>query len=290
MNKIGESELIINSDGSIFHLKLKPEHIAKDIILVGDPGRVAMISDFFDKVEHVISNREFITHTGTYKGKRISVIATRIGTDNIDIVLNELDALVNIDLYNRTIKEKKTSLNLIRIGTSGALHEDIEVDSFLLSEMAVGFDGLLNFYANRNSVCNTEMENAFKSHTSWNQLLTSPYFVNSSKELSEKIGKGIQRGITISAPGFYGPQGRVLRLQIQDPDINDKIRSFRYNNKRITNYEMESSALFGLSALLGHQAATVCVIIANRYAKKYSKDYKPAVKNLIKHVLDNLVE
>ncbi|HOK39228.1 MAG: nucleoside phosphorylase [Bacteroidales bacterium] len=290
MNKIGESELIINSDGSIFHLKLKPEHIAKDIILVGDPGRVAMISDFFDKVEHVISNREFITHTGTYKGKRISVIATGIGTDNIDIVLNELDALVNIDLHNRIIKEKKTILNFIRIGTSGALHEDIEVDSFLLSEMAVGFDGLLNFYANRNSVCNTEMENAFKNHTNWNPLLTSPYFVKSSKELSEKIGKGIQRGITISAPGFYGPQGRVLRLQIQDPEINDKIRSFRYNDKRITNYEMESSALFGLSALLGHQAATVCVIIANRYAKKYSKDYKPAVKNLIKHVLDNLVE
>lgn len=290
MNKIGESELIINSDGSIFHLKLKPEHIAKDIILVGDPGRVAMVSDFFDKVEHVITNREFITHTGTYQGKRISVIATGIGTDNIDIVLNELDALVNIDLNNRSIKEEKTSLNLIRIGTSGALHEDIEVDSFLLSEMAVGFDGLLNFYANRNSVCNTEMENAFKNHTNWNPLLTSPYFVNSSKELSDKIGKGIQRGITISAPGFYGPQGRVLRLQIQDPEINDKIRSFRFNDKRITNYEMESSALFGLSALLGHQAATVCVIIANRYAKKYSKDYKPAVKNLIKHVLDSLVE
>ena len=290
MNKIGESELIINSDGSIFHLKLKPEHIAKDIILVGDPGRVAMVSDFFDKVEHVITNREFITHTGTYKGKRISVIATGIGTDNIDIVLNELDALVNIDLNNRSIKEEKTSLNLIRIGTSGALHEDIEVDSFLLSEMAVGFDGLLNFYANRNSVCNTEMENAFKNHTNWNPLLTSPYFVNSSKELSDKIGKGIQRGITISAPGFYGPQGRVLRLQIQDPEINDKIRSFRFNDKRITNYEMESSALFGLSALLGHQAATVCVIIANRYSKKYSKDYKPAVKNLIKHVLDSLVE
>ncbi len=290
MNKIGESELIINSDGSIFHLKLKPEHIAKDIILVGDPGRVAMVSDFFDKVEHVITNREFITHTGTYKGKRISVIATGIGTDNIDIVLNELDALVNIDLNSRTIKEEKTSLNLIRIGTSGALHEDIEVDSFLLSEMAVGFDGLLNFYANRNSVCNTEMENAFKNHTNWNPLLTSPYFVNSSKELSERIGSGILRGITISAPGFYGPQGRVLRLQIQDPEINDKIRIFRYNDKRITNYEMESSALFGLSALLGHQAATVCVIIANRYAKKYSKDYKPAVKNLIKHVLDSLVE
>lgn len=290
MNKIGESELIINNDGSIFHLKLKPEHIAKDIILVGDPGRVAIVSDFFDKVEHVITNREFITHTGTYKGKRISVIATGIGTDNIDIVLNELDALVNIDINDRTIKEEKTSLNLIRIGTSGALHEDIEVDSFLLSEIAVGFDGLLNFYANRNSVCNTEMENAFKNHTNWNPLLTSPYFVNSSKELSDKIGKGIQRGITISAPGFYGPQGRVLRLQIQDPEINDKIRSFRFNDKRITNYEMESSALFGLSALLGHQAATVCVIIANRYSKKYSKDYKPAVKNLIKHVLDSLVE
>lgn len=290
MRKIEESELIINQDGSIFHLKLKPEQIAKDIILVGDPGRVALVSENFDSIDYKISNREFITHTGKYKDKKISVIATGIGTDNIDIVLNELDALVNIDLKTRTIKEQKENLNLIRIGTSGALHEDMEVDSFLVSEMAVGFDGLLNFYADRDKVCNLEIETSFINHTNWNPYLASPYFINSSKTLTEKIGEGIMKGITISAPGFYGPQGRILRLKIQDPDINDKIRTFRFDNKRITNYEMESSALFGLSALLGHNAATVCVIIANRYAKKYSKDYKPAMKNLIKHVLDKLAE
>lgn len=290
MTKIEESELIINPDGSIFHLRLKPEYIAENIILVGDPGRVALISENFDRIEYKVSNREFITHTGIYKGKRLSVISTGIGTDNIDIVLNELDALVNIDLQTRTIKEEKTSLNLIRIGTSGALHEDIEVNSFLVSEMAVGFDGLINFYANRDNISDIEMETSFIQHMNWNPYLASPYFVKASETLINKIGDGINRGITISAPGFYGPQGRVLRLQIQDPEINDKIRSFRYNGKRITNYEMESSALFGLSALLGHNAATVCVIIANRYATQYSKDYKPAMNRLIKHVLNKLAE
>ena len=290
MKQIGKSELIINKDGSIFHLHLTPEQIADDIILVGDPGRVALISEHFDKIEHVVHNREFITHTGYYKNKRISVIATGIGTDNIDIVLNELDALVNIDLKKRIAKSSHKSLNFVRIGTSGGLQEDMEVDSFLMSETAIGFDGLLNFYKRREEVCNSEIESAFLNHMNWNPRIATPYFINASEQLMSRIDNGFRRGLTISAPGFYGPQGRVLRLEIQDMDINEKIRNFRFNNKCITNYEMESSALFGLSALLGHNAATVCVIIANRYAKQYSKDYKIAVKKLIKIVLDNLAK
>jgi uridine phosphorylase len=288
MRRIEESELIINNDGSIFHLKLKPEQIANDIILVGDPGRVALVSENFERIDHIVTNREFITHTGYYKNKRISVIASGIGTDNIDIVLNELDALVNIDLKTRTIKYKHTGLNIVRIGTSGGLQEDLEVDSFLLSHTAIGFDGLLNFYKMRDSVCEMDMEKEFISHLKWNPRLANPYFVKASDKLIKILDQDFNSGITISAPGFYGPQGRVLRLPIQDAEINEKIRSFRYDNHRITNYEMESSAIYGLSKLLGHQAATVCVIIANRYRKQYSKDYKPAVKKLIKVVLDKL--
>ncbi len=290
MKQIGESELIINNDGSIFHLHLTPDQIAENIILVGDPGRVALISAHFDKIEHKVQNREFITHTGYYKGKRFSALATGIGTDNIDIVLNELDALVNIDLKTRTPKETHKSLNLVRIGTSGGLQEDMDVDSFLMSETAIGFDGLLNFYQGRDEVCRADIEAEFVKHMSWNPRIAAPYFVDASKEIMDKLGTDIRRGLTISAPGFYGPQGRQLRLEIQDPDINDKIRSFRFDKKCITNYEMESSALFGLSALLGHKAATVCVIIANRYAKQYSKDYHPAIKNLIEIVLDRLAK
>ncbi len=290
MKEIEKSELIINPDGSIFHLHLKPEQIADDIILVGDPGRVALVSEHFDKIEYIVKNREFITHTGYYKGKRISVIATGIGTDNIDIVINELDALVNIDLKSRTIKDEHKSLNFVRIGTSGGLQEDLEVDSFLLSEMAIGFDGLLNFYKQRDEVCNLDMEEKFIKHMNWNPRIASPYFVNSSEILNKRLGDAFNKGITISSPGFYGPQGRELRLKIQDSEINNKIRTFRYDNMRITNYEMESSAIFGLSGLLGHNASTVCVIIANRYNKQYSKDYKIAVKKLIKIVLDKLIE
>ncbi len=291
MKKIEKSELVINPDGSIYHLSLKLEHIADDIILVGDPGRVSLISSHFDKIEFKISNREFITHTGYYKGKRISVIATGIGTDNIDIVLNELDALVNIDLQERVEKKEHKSLNFIRIGTSGGLQEELDVDSFLLTETAIGFDGLLNFYKRRNEVCDLNMEERFCRHMDWNPKLAVPYFVNSSESLTGRIkGEEFYTGITISAPGFYGPQGRVLRLEIIDKDINEKIRAFRYNKRKITNYEMESSALFGLSKLLGHNAATVCVIIANRYNKQYSKDYKIAVKKLIKTVLDKLTD
>lgn len=289
MKAIAESELIINNDGSIFHLHLKPEQIADTVFLVGDPARVTTISDMFDTIEHKVQNREFVTHTGIYKGKRFSALATGIGTDNIDIVINELDALVNVDLKTRKSKSDHKSLNLIRLGTSGGLQEDLDIDSFLMTETSIGFDGLLNFYKNRDAVCKLEVEKEFLKHMNWNPKLASPYFIDGSKELLEKLGQGIRKGITISAPGFYGPQARVIRLEIQDPEINDKIRSFNYENKKITNYEMESSALFGLSALLGHKAATICVIIANRYAGKYSKDYKPAVKKLIETVLNRLV-
>ncbi len=289
MTRIGESELIINPDGSIFHLHLKPEDIADDIILVGDQGRVEMVSSFFDSIELKKHNREFVTHTGYYKGKRISVISTGIGTDNIDIVLNELDAIVNVDLKTRTVKENRKALNLVRIGTSGSLQEDLPVDTPVLSEISIGFDGMLNYYRDRNKVVDLEAERLFCKHTDWNKLLTAPYFVRSSEELNNKIGKGIRRGITVSAAGFYGPQGRELRLPVVDPSLNEKLGKFEYADLKITNYEMESSALAGLAALLGHNATTVCCIIANRMRKEYSKDYKIAVKELVSLILDRLV-
>jgi len=289
MRKLEPSELIINPDGSIFHLHLKPEDIADTIILVGDPNRVNVVASNFETIEVEKSNREFYTKTGMYNNKRITVISTGIGTDNIDIVVNELDALVNIDLETRMIKEKHTSLNLIRIGTTGGLQPDLKVDSFILSEMACGFDGLLNFYADRNDICDLELEKAFTDHTSWNsKLLTAPYFVECSEELSGLFKNEVNRGITISAPGFYGPQGRILRLKTQDTELNDKISAFRYNEKRFSNFEMECSAIYGLSKLLGHNALTLCAIIANRTNKTYSKDYKPVIKDLVKLVLDKL--
>ncbi len=290
MNKIGDSELIINNDGSIFHLHLKPENIADTILLVGDQSRVATISELFDSVEFRVQNREFITHTGVYKGKRISVLSTGIGTDNIDIVINELDALVNIDLKNRIPKDNHTKLNFIRIGTSGALQADIPVDTPIASHTSIGFDGMLNFYAGRNSVCNLQMEKSFTEFMNWNPLLAKPYFVEASSELLNKLASEFRKGVTISAPGFYGPQGRVLRLPIADAEINNKITDFEYLNQKITNYEMESSAIYGLSKLLGHEALTVCCIIANRIRKEYSKDYKTAVKDLIMKVLDSVVK
>jgi len=287
--KIKESELIINPDGSIYHLHLLPEDIADNIILVGDPGRVEVVAGFFDKIERKKQNREFYTITGTFNNKRISVVSTGIGTDNIDIVVNELDALVNIDLKTREKKKTHKALNLIRIGTSGSLQKNIPVDSFLMSVKSVGFDGLLNFYQNRNQIADLPFEKAFKEYVQWNPLLTSPYVVNASEQLIQKLdGDDIKKGINISAPGFYGPQGRVLRLPIIDNDLNDKIEAFDYQGQKITNYEMESSAIYGLSKLLGHHAITICVIIANRESKKYSKDYKPVVKELIKTVLDRL--
>ncbi len=290
MKRIGDSELILNKDKSIFHLHLKKENIADDIILVGDPRRVKIVSDFFDKIIFTAENREFVTHTGLYNGKKITVISTGIGTDNIDIVVNELDAIVNIDLETRTIKEEHQTLNFIRIGTSGGLQSNIDVDSYLVSEKAIGFDGLLNFYKKRNSVSDLAFEDSFKQFTGWNNLLTSPYVVDASNNLLNRIGEGLRKGVTISAPGFYGPQGRELRLETRDKYLNNKIKDFEFNKLKITNYEMECSAIYGLSNMLGHNALTICVIIANRVNKEFSKDYHPVVKNLIKLVLDRLTK
>jgi len=287
---IEPSELIINDDGSIYHLHLRPEEIANTIILVGDPGRVALVSSYFSKTEHKVSNREFCTHTGYFNNKRISVLSTGIGTDNIDIVVNELDALVNIDLKSRTQKEEHTSLNLVRLGTSGGLQREVLVDSFLVSESSIGFDGLLNYYADRNKISDLAFEKAFMEFVNWNPLLPAPYVVNCCSSLLKKVGEGMMKGVNISASGFYGPQGRVLRLPIVDPDINDKIEKFNFQGRKITNYEMESSALYGLSKLLGHHALTACAIVANRVTKTFSKDYHPAVKKLIEHALQKLTE
>lgn len=289
MQRIGDSELILNPNGSVYHLNLLPENIADTIILVGDQGRVPMVSGFFDKVEFKTQNREFVTHTGIYKGKRLSVISTGIGTDNIDIVVNELDALVNIDLKERFAKEKHTTLNLIRIGTSGAMQADIPVDNPVASKMSIGFDGLINFYANREKICDLQMEEAFKKHTNWNPILNTPYFVSASDDLLKKISYDMITGITIAAPGFYGPQGRILRLNTVDLDLNDKISKFDYNGLKVTNFEMESSAIYGLAGLLGHNSLTLCNIIANRLRKEYSKDYKVSMKNLVELVLSRIV-
>ncbi|GET34080.1 phosphorylase [Prolixibacter bellariivorans] len=290
MKKIKASELIINPDGTIFHLHLKPENLAENIILVGDPGRVQLVSSFFDNIECTSENREFVSATGTFRGKRITALSTGIGTDNIDIVVNELDALVNIDLETRTIKEEHTALNIIRIGTSGALQGDIPVNSYVASKRAIGFDGLLNFYAGREKFADVDFEKSFKEHTGWNPLLTSPYVVESDQALFNKIvGNDMVSGVTISAPGFYGPQGRELRLPTVDPDLNDKIETFRFNGMKITNYEMECSAIYGLSHLLGHHALTICAIIANRVTREANENYKPVIKNLVQTVLERIV-
>jgi uridine phosphorylase len=282
------SELILNGDGSIFHLKLFPGDIADTIILAGDPNRVEMVSALFDSIEIRKSNREFVTHTGTFRQSRITALSTGIGTDNMDIVLNELDALANIDLAGRRLKTTRRSLRLVRIGTTGGLQQDIPLNSFILSRYAAGFDTVLNFYADRNKVADLAMERAFKRHTDWNPVLPDPYFVRSSDELFQLFPPETHNGITISAPGFYGPQGRSIRLQPLDPELNDKLESFRYGDLRITNYEMESSALFGLAKLLGHRAVTLCAMIANRTSQEFTKDYKGVVNKLIKFTLEHL--
>jgi uridine phosphorylase len=289
MKQFQASELLINADGSIFHLHLKPEQIADTILLVGDPGRVDMIADYFHNIECRVSNREFVTVTGWYKDTRISVIGTGIGTDNIDIVINELDALVNIDLSTRTEKPKKKSLQIVRIGTCGGMQPDLSVGSFLISEKSIGFDGVLNFYAGRDSVCDLDFEKAFCKHMEWPSCLAAPYVISANSELIQRIGRDeMHRGVTISASGFYGPQGRELRIPLAKPDMNTKLESFRYGHDRITNYEMESSAVAGLSALLGHKAMTVCVVIANRLAKEAKTDYKTAMRELIEKVLERI--
>jgi len=285
-----ESELIINPDKSIYHLKLRPEHIAETIIIVGDPQRVEMISNYFDEIEYKIQNREFVTHTGYLNKKRLTVLATGIGTDNIDIVLNELDALANIDLDKRVLKEKHTALNIIRLGTAGAVQPDIPVDSFVMSSYGLGFDGLLNFYADKGNVFENELTEVFIKQTNYPENLAKPYIVKCSEKLAEKLGKGITKGITATASGFYGPQGRELKLKLAYPDLNKKIERFNYKGERITNFEMETSALYGLGKLLGHNTLTICAIIANRVNEEFSKDYKKTVVKMVELVLERLTQ
>jgi len=287
---IQHSELILNPDGSIYHLNLRPEHIATDIIFVGDQYRVDKVTKHFDTIEFSTQKREFKTTTGTYKGKRISVISTGIGPDNIDIVLNELDALVNIDLNTRKAKEKHTQLNITRIGTSGSLHADIPVDSFLLSSHGLDLNGMLQSYQ-VDEISHPDIEEAFIKHTNWSAKKSYPLIVSNGKALEDKlVSNNVYKGITATAGGFYGPQGRVLRLPLQDPDLNKKIDSFNYNNNRITNLEMETSAIYGLAKLLGHNAASMNAIIANRANGTFSEDPYKVVNDLIVYTLDKLVE
>ena len=286
-----ESELIINADGSIFHLHLKPEQLAHKIILVGDPGRVSVVASHFDKIENEVENRKFRSVTGKYKDKRITVTSTGIGCDNIDIVMNELDALANIDFSSRQEKEDFTQLEVVRIGTCGGLQPNTPIGTYICSEKSVGFDGLLNFYAGRNAVCDLKLERALLNHLGWsgNLCAPAPYVINSDKELADRIaGDDMVKGITVACGGFYGPQGRQLRLRLADPHQNEKIESFEYDGMRITNFEMESSALAGLSCLMGHKATTVCMVIANRYAKEANTGYKNKIDDLIKIVLDRI--
>lgn len=285
---IPASELIINEDGSIFHLHLKPEQLADIVILVGDPGRVSMVASFFESRECEVSNREFNTVTGSYKGKRMTVLSTGIGIGNIDISVTELDALANIDFSTRQVKPELRRLTLVRLGTSGALQPDIKVGEQVFSRTSVGFDGLLNYYAGRNDVCDLEIEKAFMKHVGWNELLPKPYFIDADKSLFELFSDITREGITIAAPGFYAPQGRWVRLRPQDPQLNEKIESFDYNGRRITNFEMEGSALAGLAALMGHRAATICTIIAQRVALDACTDYKPFVRKMVANALDKL--
>ena len=289
MKYFAESELIINPDGSIFHLHVKPEQLADKIILVGDPGRVALVTSHFETKECEVESREFKTITGTYKGKRITVQSTGIGCDNIDIVVNEMDALANIDFKTRHEKETFKQLTFVRIGTCGGLQPYTPVGTFVASVKSIGFDGLLNFYAGRNDVCDLELEEAFKKHMNWSPLLSAPYVIDGDKELVDRIaGEDMVRGITIACGGFFGPQGRELRIPLADPHQNEKVESFIYGDLRITNFEMESSALAGLSALMGHKAMTCCMVIANRVAKEANANYKNSIDNLIIEVLDRI--
>ncbi len=285
---IPASELIINDDGSVFHLHLRPEELADNVILVGDPGRVDMISEYLENKEFRHQSREFVSVTGKFRGKRLTVLSTGIGTDNIDIVMNELDALANIDFATREIKARKKSLNILRIGTSGAIQPDIPVGSFVFSHVSVGCDGLLNWYADRDRIAMHGIEEAFKAHTGWNSHLPDPYFVKAGEDMTERFSDCTIKGMTIAASGFYGPQGRVLRMPLAMPDMLDTFASFRYDGWRITNFEMEGSAIAGIAAHLGHNAGTVCCIIANRYLKSSDTDYKPHVRRLIELSLDRL--
>ncbi len=288
MKRLEESQLIVNPEGKIYHLGLRPENISDTIILVGDPQRVPKISKYFENIEFKNQNREIVTHTGYFNGKRLSVISTGMGPDNIDIVINELDALVNIDMKKREIKEKHKSLNIIRLGTSGAVQKDVKVDSFAVSKYGLGLDGLLRYYKNGGSIYEIEMLDEFFSQTNWPGDLSKPYIVKCSADLFQKIGDGMISGITATAPGFYGPQGRVLRLNLQYPDLIDKIGAYNFKGEKVINFEMETSALYGLGKLLGHNVLTVCAVIANRVNEEYSKDSQKTINSLIEIVLERL--
>ena len=286
-----ESELIINSDGSVFHLHVKPENLADKVILVGDPGRVELVASHFETRECDIESREFHTITGTYKGKRITVVSTGIGCDNVDIVVNELDAMANIDFNTREEKETFRQLTMVRIGTCGGLQDYVPTGTFICSQKSIGFDGLLNFYDGRNAVCNLPMERAFLNHMGWsgNMCAPAPDVISADEELVDQIaGNDMVRGVTIACGGFFGPQGRRLRVPLADPNQNVKIESFEYEGQKITNFELESSALAGLANLMGHKATTCCMVIANRVVKKADTGYKSHIDDLIKVVLDRI--
>ena len=288
--RIAESELIINGDGSVFHLHMRPEQLADNVILVGDPGRVDMVAEFLTDIEFRNASREFVSTTGRYNGKRFTVLSTGIGCDNIDIVMNELDALANIDFTTREIKPEKRSLNILRIGTCGAIQKDIPLGSFVFSHVSVGCDGLLNWYADRDRIAMPGIEAAFKEHVHWANHLPDPYFVMASEKLIDKFADCTVKGMTISASGFYGPQGRILRMPLAMPDMLDDFESFEYDGRRITNFEMEGSAVAGIARHLGHNAGTVCCVIANRHIGSSNPDYKPQVRKLVELCLQKLSE
>jgi len=283
--RIPESELIINGDGSVFHIHVKPEELADNVILVGDPGRVDMVAEYLENIEFRHASREFVSVTGWRNGKRITALSHGIGPDNIDIVMTELDALANVDFSTREVKPVHRTLNILRIGTSGALHADIPLGSYILSHISVGFDGVMNWYGNREKVTIPPVEEAFKKHMDWNPTLPSPYFVKAGNKIIDLMKDVTVKGVTISAPGFYGPQGRVVRIPLAMPDMLERIESFRFEEGgepyRITNFEMESAPLAGLAAHLGHNACTVCCAIANRYLQSSNPDYKPAIRKLV---------
>lgn len=287
MNQIPASELPLQPGGQIYHIGVGPDDIADDIIVVGDPGRVELVSKYFDTVDFKHTNRELVTHTGTLRGKRITALSTGMGTDNIDIVLTELDALANIDLPTRTPKTTHRTLNIIRIGTCGTLQPEIEVNSFIASSHGFGFDGVLQYY-NHDGLFDEKLVEAFVEQTGWNEKLPYPYCVAGNQELLDRIGFDMTKGVTASAPGFFGPQGREVRAKLKYPELNGRIEKFNYQGNRITNLEMETSALYGLGKLLGHNTLTVCVAIANRVTKDFSKDYKPYVAKLVETVLERI--
>ncbi len=286
---IPESELIINPDGTVFHIHLRPEQLTDNIILVGDPGRVDMVASFFDTKDFEVSAREFHTIGGTYKGKPIMCISHGIGPDNIDIVITELDALANVDFATREVRDTLRRLTMVRIGTSGALQPELRLGTPVIAEKSIGFDGVLNYYAGRNKVADLDFEHALCEHTGWNALWAKPYVVDADAELVDRIGRDdMVRGNTISAVGFYGPQGREVRLPLANPDLNRRIESFEYRGRRITNYEMESAPLAGMGRLMGHHCMTVCSIIANRFNTEANPNYKSGIRDLVATVLDRI--